>query len=72
MQAVRGRHINIVDLIQWAREEEEVKVKIFRTIRELSNYSYNTGKIYHKDQLGAGVVLRHLLRHLHKAQSAQD
>jgi hypothetical protein len=61
---VRNRHVNIVDLIQWAREREVGQVQIFETVKELSTYSYEENKIYRKDQIEQGVVLRHLLRHL--------
>jgi hypothetical protein len=61
---VKKKHVNIVDLIQWAREREIGQVKIFRTVKELSEYSYEEGKIYTKDQLGQGAVLRYLLRHI--------
>ncbi|KAH6678617.1 hypothetical protein B0J14DRAFT_583120 [Halenospora varia] len=67
-EAVGNRHVNIVDLIQWAREREVGQVKIFETVKELSAYSYEENKIYRKDQLGQGVVLRHLLRHLAKVK----
>lgn len=40
----------------------------FNTIKALSSYSYSQGKIYKKDQLGPGVVLRHLLRELSTAR----
>jgi hypothetical protein len=67
-KVIRGRHVNIVDLIEWARKGERGRVQIFNTVKELSDYSYLHSKIYHKDQLGAGVVLSHLLRQLQKAQ----
>ncbi|KAE8447328.1 hypothetical protein EG329_010886 [Mollisiaceae sp. DMI_Dod_QoI] len=67
--AVRNRHVNIVDLIQWAREREVGQVQIFESVKELSDYSFDEGKIYRKDQLGQGVVLRHLLRHLVKMRT---
>lgn len=40
------------------------QVRIFETVKELSEYSYEENKIYRKDQIGQGVVLRHLLRRL--------
>jgi hypothetical protein len=67
-KVIRGRHVNIVDLIEWARKGERGRVQIFNTVKELSDYSYLNRKIYHRDQLGAGVVLSHLLRQLQKAQ----
>lgn len=64
---MRGRHVNIVDLIQWAREREVGQVRIFGTVRGLAKYSYEENKIYRKDQLEQGVVLRHLLRGLERS-----
>jgi len=72
-QVVRNRHVNMIDLIQWGREDDEGKserVQVFQTVQELSDYSRKTGKIYDKRNLerrrggGVGVVLRHLLRNL--------
>jgi len=70
-KAVRGRHVNIVDLIEWARKGEVGEVHIFNTVKELSDYSFANGKIYNRDQLGAGAVLTHLLRQLQKARREQ-
>ncbi|KAH8665931.1 hypothetical protein BGZ60DRAFT_410213 [Tricladium varicosporioides] len=70
-KAVRGRHVNIVDLIQWARGREVKEVKIFKTVKELSVYSYKKKRLYDKNQAGQGAVLRHLLRHLSVAYLAR-
>jgi hypothetical protein len=64
---VQNRHVNIVDLIQWAREREEGHVPIFKSVKELAEYSFAEGKIYRKDQIKQGVVLKHLLRRLEEA-----
>jgi hypothetical protein len=72
MQVIHGRHVNIVDLIQWARKGETGEVQIFRTVKELSDYSYDNNKIYRRDKLGKGAVLTHLLRLLSEARSRQD
>lgn len=69
---MRNRHVNIVDLIQWAREREVGQVRIFETVRELGEYSYEKNKIYRREQLGQGAVLRHLLRHLEKSFDEYD
>ncbi|KAF2811520.1 uncharacterized protein BDZ99DRAFT_413999 [Mytilinidion resinicola] len=70
-KAVRNCHINMIDLIHWGRSGGEAngkRVRIFRTVRELSVYSRQSGRIFkntfHKDSEEGGVVLRHLLRHL--------
>ncbi|KAL9117230.1 MAG: hypothetical protein Q9187_006235 [Circinaria calcarea] len=68
--SVRGRHVNIIDLIEWGRSGGKY-VRIFRTVKELSDYSYDSRKIYSKqavDELEAGAVLKHLLRPLEAAQ----
>ncbi|KAL8653158.1 MAG: hypothetical protein Q9210_002259 [Variospora velana] len=68
--SVRGRHVNIIDLIEWGRSGGK-HVQIFRTVKELSDYSYNSQKIYSKqavDEMEAGAVLKHLLRPLEAAQ----
>ena len=70
-KVIRGLHVNIVDLIEWARRGETGKVQIFRTVKELSDYSYQNNKIYRKNQLGAGAVLSHLLREIRKEQHDQ-
>lgn len=44
------------------------QVRIFETVKELSEYSYEENKIYQKDQIGQGAVLRHLLRRLDVAR----
>jgi hypothetical protein len=67
-KVIRGRHVNIVDLIEWARKGETGRVRIFNTVKELSDYSFENDKIYNRHQLGAGVVLSHLLRQLVKAR----
>ena len=68
---MRHRHVNLVDLIEWGRSGGEnggKKVRIFGSVKELSQYSKETGKIFrndldeHIDE--GGVVLRHLLRRL--------
>ncbi|KAI4151903.1 MAG: hypothetical protein LQ341_000817 [Variospora aurantia] len=68
--SVRGRHVNIIDLIEWGRSGGK-HVRIFRTVKELSDYSYTSQKIYSKqavDELEAGAVLKYLLRPLSTAQ----
>ncbi|KAL8715628.1 MAG: hypothetical protein Q9225_006370 [Loekoesia sp. 1 TL-2023] len=65
---ISDRHVNIVDLIQWARHGERQVVQTFKTVKELSKYSYSQDKIFKKDRLGPGVVLRYLLRELSAAR----
>jgi len=70
-QVVHNRHVNMIDLIQWARsggEANSYRVKDFPTVRELSEYSLQTNKIFRrkraKNSEEDGIVFRHLLRHL--------
>lgn len=65
---MRNRHVNIVDLIHWAREREVGHVQISKTVEELSEYSYDENKIYRKNQIEQGVILRDLLRRLEEAR----
>jgi hypothetical protein len=46
-------------------------VRIFNTVKQLSDYSFTNNKIYNRNQLGAGAVLTHLLRELLKARQKQ-
>lgn len=63
---MRGIYVNIVDLIDWARNREnDSEIQLFHNLKELQDYTKSTGKIFHNnlDQMGNGnVVLRHLLR----------
>ncbi|KAL3428261.1 hypothetical protein PVAG01_01770 [Phlyctema vagabunda] len=63
-EAARRTHVNIVDLIEWGRSGSEEKVRTFRNVAELRNYTKETRKIFRNtfDQEGGNVVLRHLLR----------
>lgn len=64
---MRNYHVNLIDLIHWGRNGGQ-RVKIFHTVRELSDYSIKNRKIFKNTLKGnsedGGVVLRHLLRHL--------
>lgn len=73
-QSVRGRHVNIIDLIEWGRCGGKY-VEVFRTVKDLSDYSYDSQKIYSKeavDKLEAGAVLKHLLRPIRAAQRSGE
>jgi hypothetical protein len=61
----------MIDLIQWARSGGEAnsnRVQIFPTVRELSEYSLQTNKLFRrkrtKNSEEDGVVFRNLLGHL--------
>ncbi|KAI8622898.1 hypothetical protein F5Y19DRAFT_30665 [Xylariaceae sp. FL1651] len=67
---LRNTHINIVDLIDWARNGQNDKsVRVFKTKRDLVLYTKQTGKIFPQDDVVSSegdrnVVLRHLLRRM--------
>ena len=69
-QFVRDRHVNIIDLIEWNRSDNKY-VQIFRTIKKLSDYSYNSEKIYSKqaiNELKIEAMLKHLFRSFETTQ----
>merc|ERR1712054_266843 len=67
--AVRSKHVNIVDLIEWRRTNSVEKVRTFDTLEELRAYTKTTRKIFRNtfNQEGGNVVLRHLLRNIFRA-----
>jgi hypothetical protein len=66
----------MVDLIQWGRSGGQTnndRVQVFPTVRALSEYSLQTGKIFNNrrdnnSEEGGGVFL-HLLRHIFSPES---
>jgi hypothetical protein len=52
--------VNLVDLVHGSK----VEVRIFRTEKELSEYTIATGKIFPKEDAKDGGVLRALRRHI--------
>ena len=69
----------MIDLIEWGRnggEGKSERVRVFRTVHELSEYSRETGKIYRnnfkEDSEEGGVILRHLLRRLFSPKRVPD
>ncbi|KAK7221888.1 hypothetical protein V2G26_009891 [Clonostachys chloroleuca] len=67
-KAARNKHVNIVDLIDWGRNQSGKKVRIFRDVDQLRTYTRETGKIfrnpYDEGEDGGNMVLRHLLRRI--------
>ncbi|CAH0023061.1 unnamed protein product [Clonostachys rhizophaga] len=67
-KAARNKHVNIVDLIDWGRNQSGQKVRIFRDVDQLRAYTRETGKIfrnpYDEGEGGGNMVLRHLLRRI--------
>ncbi|KFZ20244.1 hypothetical protein V501_00256 [Pseudogymnoascus sp. VKM F-4519 (FW-2642)] len=68
LNAVRTRHVNVVDLIEWGRKGGDIgetNIQIFKSVTELSEYSKRTGKVFRNNLASSdngNVVLRHLLR----------
>lgn len=71
--ALRGKQVNLVDLVEWARADggEEETVRVFRDVSELRRYTRSTRRYFplvDVESLGVGgdgdVVIRHLLRRI--------
>ncbi|KAN0116593.1 hypothetical protein V8E52_005737 [Russula decolorans] len=58
--AVSRKHVNLVDLVQGFREN----ITIFRSEKELSEYTLKTKKIFSSEDAADGGVLRALRRHI--------
>lgn len=72
-EALRGKQVNLVDLVEWARagKNEEETVRVFRDVSELRRYTRSTGRFFplvEVESSGADgdgqVVIRHLLRRI--------
>ncbi|ETR99571.1 hypothetical protein M419DRAFT_102247 [Trichoderma reesei RUT C-30] len=70
---LRNTHVNIVDLIHWARRggeeaESNTAPEVFKSVRELKDYTFRKHRVFEQEQLmeynGGNVVLRHLMRRL--------
>ena len=59
-QAVSRKHVNLVDLVQGSREN----IQIFKSEKELSDYTMMTEKFFPKENAVDGGVLRALRRHI--------
>jgi hypothetical protein len=60
IQAVVKIHVNLVDLVHGSK----VEVRIFKTEKQLSEYTIATGKYFPKEDAEDGGVLRALRRHI--------
>ncbi|KAF9443008.1 hypothetical protein P691DRAFT_764677 [Macrolepiota fuliginosa MF-IS2] len=60
-ELIRGKFINLIDLIN-ARDNPDVIITHFPTEVELSEYTLNSGKIFPREHVEAGSLLRYLLR----------
>ncbi|KJA22723.1 hypothetical protein HYPSUDRAFT_138949 [Hypholoma sublateritium FD-334 SS-4] len=61
-KAVQRTHVNLVDLVDAFGTNRPIKV--FRTERQLSEYTIKTGKYFPRDEIEAGDLLKFLLRHI--------
>jgi len=57
LQIVTSTHANLVDLVQG-------EAVIFPTVLALSEYTIRNGKYFPRDNINAGDLLKHLLRHI--------
>jgi hypothetical protein len=60
IQAVVKKHVNLVDLVHGSK----VEVRIFKTEKQLSEYTIATGKFFPKESAKDGGVLRALRRQI--------
>jgi hypothetical protein len=70
VKAVRKTHVNIVDLIDWNRSGDNERVRVFRNVADLREYTKDTGKVFHNtlNKVGGNVILRHLLREIFRGK----
>ena len=66
-QKLRNTHVNIVDLLQWVRQGQKNKIKIFKSYDELRSYTVRSDKIFPLSMVEEEgetniVLLRYLLR----------
>ncbi|KAJ5458578.1 hypothetical protein N7475_009966, partial [Penicillium sp. IBT 31633x] len=71
VRRTRGLFVNIIDLIEWARSENQnIPVRRFPNLQVLREYSRRTNRIFPSSSLdeyhGGNVVLRHLLRFIYR------
>jgi hypothetical protein len=59
---VRHKHVNIYDLIE--ADRIGTPVEVFDSVEDLGYYTYNTGKVFPRDNAVSGGFLRFLLRHV--------
>lgn len=62
-RAVTSTHVNLVDLVD-GFENPSTPVKIFKTVKALSEYTIETGKYFPRTNVHAGDLLKHLLRQI--------
>jgi len=62
-ELIRGKFINLIDLIN-ARDDAGIIITHFPTEVGLSKYTLDSGKIFPRNHVEAGSLLRYLLRHI--------
>jgi hypothetical protein len=67
-QVVSGKHVNLVDLVH---QESRENIQIFKSEKELSEYTHETEKFFPKESAVDGGVLRALRRHILNPQESQ-
>jgi hypothetical protein len=71
IQAVVTKHVNLVDLLVVVALGLKEEVRIFKTEKELSEYTIATGKFFPKEDAKDGGVLRALRRHIWNPREAR-
>jgi hypothetical protein len=70
-QAVSRKHVNLVDLVQAAAQGSRENIQIFKSEKELSDYTKATSKFFPKEDAVDGGVLRALRRHILEPQESR-
>ncbi|KAG6858211.1 hypothetical protein C0991_003269, partial [Blastosporella zonata] len=60
--AVKAKHVNLVDLVELPNSK--TPIRLFTSEKELSEYTRQQKKVFPRDNIKAGSLLRHLLRHI--------
>ena len=67
-KAVTSVHVNLVDLLEAASRG---RPKMFDTETDLAEYTRKTGKIFPRNDVDAGSLLKSLLRHIFNPDSSR-
>jgi hypothetical protein len=62
------KHVNLVDLVHGSREN----IRIFKSEKELSEYTLESKKFFPKEDAADGGVLRALRRHIFEPQESRS
>ncbi|KAF9043182.1 hypothetical protein BJ165DRAFT_1329405, partial [Panaeolus papilionaceus] len=61
---MRRTHVNLVDLTEWIGSRSSRFVTIFENVKALSLYTLSNDKIFPRDELQAGDILKFFLRQI--------